>query len=242
MRPPIKLCANGHKICSICRPKVSHCPTCRDKFVDTRNLALEALARQAMYPCKYRCYGCTETFSHDKIVGHQATCQYIPQVCPVAKLAIGKCSWTGSYKDIKGHLKENHLEECCEYIEGDFKFICNLPFYSTVSSNMKLFCFLFAYNEVFFFLLERRDPILYAVLLCVGPSGNAAKYKYKVTLVNKDDTESVAVMHLTVSSVEVLDNVYRSGRCGLFLNEVVSRFIDEECNVKFNLEIIRVGN
>jgi E3 ubiquitin-protein ligase SIAH1 len=114
MRPPIPLCANGHKICRICKQKVSRYPNCREQFVYSRNLALEDLARQVMYPCKYRSYGCTETLSHDKIFGHQATCQYIPQVCPFAKRAIGNCSCTGSYNDMKGHLQKNHLEECCE--------------------------------------------------------------------------------------------------------------------------------
>jgi len=110
MRPPVILCANGHNICNICKPKMHRCPTCREQFLNTINLALEDLARQVMYPCKYRSYGCTEILSHDKIVGHQAKCWYSAQVCPVAKLANGDCRWIGSYSDIKGHLKENHLE------------------------------------------------------------------------------------------------------------------------------------
>jgi len=138
MRPLIPLCANGHKICNICKQEVSRCPICREQFINTINLALEDLAGRVMYPCKYRYYGCTETFNHDNIVGHQTKCLYIPQECPVAKLAIGKCSWTGSYNDIKGHLEENHLEECCEYAEGEFKFLYKLTSY------MKSFCFIFA--------------------------------------------------------------------------------------------------
>jgi len=239
LKPPILLCANGHKICRICRQKVTKCPTCKDHFVDTRNLALEDLARQVIYPCKYRSYGCTDTFSHDNIVGHQAKCRYIPQVCPVAKLAIGKCSWTGSYDDIKGHLEENHLEVCCEYVEGDFKFLYNLPSYG---SGIKLFCFIFAYNEVFFSLFLAERNVFYAVLLYVGPPENAAKYKYIVEFVNKDNTEGVTVMHLTRSSDENLDDVYNSGKCGKLLYEVMSRLKDEKGNVKFKLEISRVGN
>jgi hypothetical protein len=244
MRPPIPLCANGHKICNICKQKVSDCPNCEEEFADNRNLALENLARQVMYPCKYRSYGCTEIFNHDKIDGHQATCRYIPQVCPVAKLAFGKCSWTGSYSDIKGHLEENHFEECCEYVEGDFKFIYKL------TDGVKLFNFIFAYSEIFFLLIEQKDKILnrsrdeifYAVLQYVGPPDNAAKYKYKVEFVNKDDTESVTLMHLTRSSDENLDGLYNSGKCGKLHYDVVSRLRDEKGNVKFKLEIIRVGN
>jgi len=138
MRPPITLCANGHKICDNCENKLNFCPICSGQFIDTRNLALEDVARQVMYPCKYRSYGCTEIFEFDKIAGHQVTCRYIPQICPVAKLAIRKCSWSGSYEDMKVHLKENHLEECWEYVEGDFKLMYNL------NGGMKFFCFIFA--------------------------------------------------------------------------------------------------
>jgi hypothetical protein len=157
-------------------------------------------------------------------------------VCPVAKLAFGKCRWTGSYKDIKGHLQKNHLEECCEYVEGDFKFI-----YKS-SSCLKCFCFIFAYNEIFFSLFKEQFGIFYAAVLYVGPRENAAKYKYKVEFVNKDNTEGVTVMHLTRSADENLDDVYSSGECGKLHYDVVNRFRDEEGDVKLKLEIIRVGN
>ena len=236
MRPPIPLCANGHKICGICRQKVNNCPNCREYFVDTRNLALEDLARQVMYPCKYRFYGCTEIFNHDQIAGHQVTCRYIPQVCPVAKLAIGKCSWTGSYDGVKGHLQENHLEVCCEYVGDEFKFIHKLSNYT------KIFCFIFAYNEVFFSLFPGENDIFYTVLLYVGPSENAAKFKYKVEFVNKDDTEGVTVMHLTRSSNENLNDLYTSCKCGKLHYDVVDRLKDGEGNLKFKMEIVRIGN
>jgi hypothetical protein len=87
-------------------------------------------------------------------------------------------------------LKENHHEECCEYVEGDFKFIYKL------TDGMKLFCFIFAYNEIFFSLFQEENNIFYAVLLYVGPAKNAAKFKYKLEFVNTDNTESVTVMHL----------------------------------------------
>ena len=227
MTPPIILCENGHKICNICDPKVNSCPTCRGRFSLTRNLALEDLTRHVMYPCKYRSYGCKETFNYDKIAGHQASCLYTPQVCPVAKLAIGTCSWTGNYKDIKAHLKENHFEGCCEYVEGDVKFIYNL------TGGLDLFCFIFAYNEVFFSLFEERDNIFYAVVLYVGPAENAAKYKYRVEFINNDNTEGVTVMHLTRSSGQDLEDVRRSGACGKLLYDVVCRLKDEEDNVEF---------
>jgi len=235
MRPPIHLCGKRHKICNNCRQGYTKCPTCSSHFVSFRNLALEDLARQVMYPCKYRSKGCTENFNHDKIAGHEATCQYIPQTCPVPKLTFGYCSWTGSYSDIKGHLKEDHVEECCEYVEADFKFLYKL------TVGMKCFRFIFPYNEVFFSLFQEENNIFYAVLLYVGPAENAAKYKYRVEFVNKDNTAEVTVVHLTGRSGEYLEDVRRSGACGKLLYDVVSSLKDEEGNVKLKLEIISVG-
>ena len=236
MRPPIPLCANGHKICGICRPKVSGCPTCRGQFVNTRNLALEDVARHVMYPCKYRSYGCTEVFEHDKIVGHQATCLYSQQVCPVAKLAFGTCSWTGCYKDIKVHLQENHSEVCCEYVEDDVKFMYNL------TDGMKLFCFILAYNEIFVPVFQEKDNVFYAVVLYVGAAEKAAKYKYRVEFVNEDDTEGVTVMHLTRSSVENLFNIYTYGRCGKLHYDVVGRLANTMSRLKYKIEILKAGD
>ena len=188
-----------------------------------------------MYPYKYRFYGCKETFNLDAIVGREAKYRHITRKCPVAKLANGNCSCTGSYSDIKGHLQENHLEGCCEYVEGDFKYIYKF-------SGMKFFRFIFAYNEIFFSLFLTKNSIFYAVLLYVGPSENAAKYKHKVEFVNKDNTEGVTVMHLTRSAGEDLRDVHRSGNCGNLDCDVVSRLKDEQSNLKFKLEIIRIGN
>jgi hypothetical protein len=146
------------------------------------------------------------------------------------------CSWTGSYRDIKGHVKEEHRKACCEYIEGDFKFLYGLK------TQTKFLCFIFAYNEIFFSFFEEKDDIFYAVVLYVGTAENAAKYKYKVEFVNKDDTEGITLMHLTRSYDESLDDVYKLGSCGKLHYDVVSRLQDEKGNLKFKLEINRVGN
>ena len=42
----------------------------------------------------------------------------------------------------------------------------------------------------------------------IGPAENAAKFKYKVVCVNKDDMESVSLMYLTRCGDENLRDVY----------------------------------
>jgi E3 ubiquitin-protein ligase SIAH1 len=236
MVPPIILCGNGHKVCRICRLKIQNCPTCRGCFSVTRNLALENLAGNVKYPCKFRTYGCTETCNYDTIDKHQAICLYFQQKCPAAKLGIGACSWTGCFKDVEGHLRENHLEHCCEYVEGDFKYLYQL------SSNMKVCCFIFAYSEIFFSSFEAKDEkIFYAVLLYIGPAESETKYKYRVEFVNQDNTESVTVMCLTRSCEESLQDVYRLGNCVKLHYDVVKHFM-KKSNLKYKLEIIKVCN
>ena len=161
MRPPIILYANGRNICNICRQKMHHCRTRKEQFFDTRNKRAEDLASQVKYPCKYRAYGCTEIFNHDTTVGHQVICLCIPRICPIFKLEIGKYSWTGSYKDIKEHLKGNHLDNCCEYAESGNKLLCE-------SSTVKYdFNFIFADNDIFFSLLLEEDDIHFMLFFCM---------------------------------------------------------------------------
>jgi hypothetical protein len=102
--------------------------------------------------------------------------------------------------------------------------------------------FVFALNEFFFFRFQANNDTLYTVLLYIGPAENAAKYKYKVEFVNKDNTEGVTVMHLTRSFDENLDDIFRSGNCGKLHYDVVKRLESEDGRVKFKTEIFRVGD
>jgi E3 ubiquitin-protein ligase SIAH1 len=234
MRPPITFCVNGHNICNICKPKIRDCPTCRQPFSDIRNLALEMLARDMKYPCTYRKYGCKEMFAHDKIGDHQEKCRYSPQICPVAKLDLASCSWTGNYSDIKGHMKDKHSERCCEYIEGQVR---DLEDVGTAKWYVR---FLFAYNEVFYRSFHLKGDVFYALLQYIGPAENAAKYRYKVEFVNKDKTEGITAMHLARSVAENLDDIFKSGNCGKLHCDVVTRFKKEDGIVNFTMEILKV--
>jgi len=137
---------------------------------------------------------------------------------------------------MKVHLQENHFESCCNYVEGDFKFLYNL------TDGVNLFCFLFAYNEIFFSLFQEKDNIFYVVVLYLGPAENAAKYKYRVEFVNNDNTECVTVMHLTRSSAEKLVDIFESGLCGKLHYDVVNRLADKMSRLKYKIEILKVGD
>jgi len=78
-------------------------------------------------------------------------------------------------------------------------------------------------------------------MLYVGPSENAAKYKYKVEFVNKDNTEGATIIHLTRSFDENLDDIFKAGNCGKVHYDVVSRLVTKEGGLKFKTTIFRVG-
>jgi E3 ubiquitin-protein ligase SIAH1 len=235
MVSPILMCVKGHTICDICRPKIPECPTCRQKFSNTRNIPLEKLAREVKYPCSYQKLGCEEHFDHDTVREHQLRCHYRPQTCPACQRLNVKCGWTGIYNDIKKHLMEKHRGECYEYVDGKFRVLRN------IEPCMILSQFVLALNEVFFLTFQANNDTLYAVLLYVGPSENAAKYKYKVKFVNKDETEGVTVMHLTRSFDENLNEIFKSGDCGKLHYDVVRRLETKEGGLKFKTKIFQVA-
>jgi len=77
MEPPIRLCRNGHSICSKCRPRLNNCPICRRTILLTRNFALEAVAEQCLEKCGNSDVGCTvKKTSVQDITNHMEICPY----------------------------------------------------------------------------------------------------------------------------------------------------------------------
>jgi len=231
------MCVNGHNICDKCRPKFDDCPTCRKRFLSTRNEALEKLAREMQYPCTYRQFGCKEFFYYYLLGRHQAQCRYGQLKCPVTKYPLFiRCDWTGNYKEVKNHLMEKHLEMCLDYGEVESR---SLHEHGTSAWFHK---FVFVYDEVFFRAFDVRNGVFYVVVQYISPPDNAAKYKYKVKFVNKNNTEGITVMHLTRSFLEHVSDNFNSGNCGKLHYDVVSRLTNQHGDLKFKLEICRVGD
>jgi E3 ubiquitin-protein ligase SIAH1 len=103
---PIKLCTNGHNICSKCRERIQCCPTCRAEFSEIRYLGLENIVRRQKYPCANRQRCCLELVSVEHIAKHQAVCVYWKIKCPLRSFK--KCLWNGLKNDLKEHVKAAH--------------------------------------------------------------------------------------------------------------------------------------
>jgi hypothetical protein len=100
MSSPIKMCENGHNICSSCKERVSNCPSCRGMFLIARNIALVQLAATAIYPCKNREGGCEETFTLNDRENNNAECLFRSRECLFRKISGVHCAWTGTLSDI----------------------------------------------------------------------------------------------------------------------------------------------
>jgi hypothetical protein len=112
-----------------------------------------------------------------------------------------------------------------------------------IAARMSVSQFVLALNEVFFLRFQStNDNIFYAVLQYIGPAESATNYQYKFTFLNKDNTESVTVKHLTRSFHENLYDVFKSGNCGKVHYDVVSRLATKENGLKFKVKIFRVGD
>ncbi|PSN30707.1 hypothetical protein C0J52_25399 [Blattella germanica] len=82
MGPPIHQCRRGHLVCSSCKPKLPSCPTCRSRFTESRNLAMEKVS----------------------IDEHEANCVFRSFRCTM----VPPCEWRGRQNDILGHVKQVH--------------------------------------------------------------------------------------------------------------------------------------
>jgi E3 ubiquitin-protein ligase SIAH1 len=240
MRPPITLCANGHNICNICKPKVPHCPTCRQHFLDTRNVALEELTAEVKYPCAYRHYGCREIYKLDLIGGHQEKCQYIPQPCPVNKVNLENCTWLGIRCKINSHLKQTHNNVRIDYQVPGLYGNPNPLQISGVTPETKYYKLICYGSDVLYSCSEIKDGIFYSVLQYNGPAAEAVKYQYKLEFLNKERKESLAVTLLARSLDEDLSEVHNSGNCVKLYPEQFNRFANEGCELAFSMEIIKV--
>ena len=260
MRPPIILCANGHNICNNCKQRVPHCPTCRQQFLNTRNVALEKAATELKYPCTYRDYGCREMYKLDLIGRHQEKCQYVPQPCPVNKLNLGTCTWLGINSKINFHLKQAHNDICVDYHghgscgnRGSIGFFSVRNAYghgtygnsgtiqiSGVTPAVKHCKLIFAHNAVFCSRSEISNGIFYSVLQCIGPAADALKYRYKLEFFNEERTEGLAVCLFARSYNEDLSEVHNSGNCVKLYPEQFNRFRNKKSELAFSMEIITV--
>jgi len=230
MLPPIEFCENGHNICSNCRANLQECPTCRQPFVNIRNLALENLTKIVKYPCTNRKFGCKETHPVDLIRPHEDVCRFAAYMCPFTKSK--HCPWADLPINLKRHLLECHGEDVTVQFE-ETNIIINTG--SLESQGCKV---IFAHNEIFYVHILRRVDHYYIVVRYVGMPENASKYGYSICFKTIDGTESITVCHVARSAAENLDHIFQSGDCFSLPLDVLKRFVTREANLPYKLKIL----
>lgn len=97
--PPIRLCQNGHSVCSLCAQSCKFCPICRNSLnLSSHNIALEKILENINVTCKFE--GCNEQISLYKLSEHYNICKFNNYF---------KCiECQNSEIDIVTHLIKNH--------------------------------------------------------------------------------------------------------------------------------------
>lgn len=102
MAAPIFHCISGHSICSKCRDQLHLCPTCRQRYEDTRNFVLEKMGSNTMYPSNNRDKGCSIVLIGLAIRKHETV------RCKKIWCTSEPCSWNGKRSYLLDHLRLVH--------------------------------------------------------------------------------------------------------------------------------------
>jgi E3 ubiquitin-protein ligase SIAH1 len=199
MVPPIKLCTNGHNICSKCRESVQYCPTCRAEFSEIRCLALENIIRTQKYPCANSERGCLELLPIEHIAKHQDVCVYGKIKCPLH--SIKNCSWKGLKNDVKEHAKAGHPKYFLEkstFPDPHLSKSCGIVSH---------------FGEIFTYYKHIRNGRYYAAVQLIGTSSEASKYKCEFTLRAANGIEQISNTFLVHGYSEDFKIIFNSGNC-----------------------------
>ena len=230
MQPPITLCANGHNICSSCKQKLQNCPICREPLSRIRNKALEKLAERVECPCPNEPHGCTLTFPIALIREHEDVCRFGSFCCPLSfRIA---CIWRGSLTEIKGHVLQEHkelLRRMFGLTEQTVKKFNKAHIYVDI---------LLTNDNLFFEAYGIVGDAFYYIIQYIGPESESSKFKYKFVLENGSD--EITLCNVASSYSMDVKAVYISGKCVKLFYDTIERFLDEDRNLQFHVEIMKV--
>jgi hypothetical protein len=108
---PIFACPQGHMMCNICRPRLTHCPICRVSVTEANQLRLYFAERliedKVPVQCQYADHGCQVELVGNLLKRHEDNgCPYEPVNCDY--------DHRGCEEQISRSKKPDHLQ-FCEY-------------------------------------------------------------------------------------------------------------------------------
>ena len=234
MLTQITLCQNGHNICTNCRSTVSDCPSCAGQFLQVRNIALEDIARNAMYPCKNHQEGCNVVLSVDEKVAHELNCLYEKGMCPFTKLSGDGCSWTGGLSKVLDHVRCDHG---CQTQNSLGIFVLQLE---TICASKHYSQAVFAFGELFFIFWEIKENHIYFAVFHAGPKSATEEFTYKFSV--KMHNEKISMRAICHSYLQEGSMVLQPGECVVFPYGTLLKYLSKNNNLSCEIKIRRSPN
>ncbi|XP_075232785.1 uncharacterized protein LOC142331045 isoform X2 [Lycorma delicatula] len=171
--PPIHQCRKGHPVCSVCRPKLTLCPTCRARFSENRNLLMEKVAEMMLFPCKNVQLGCPVNVQLKDKRNHELSCGFRLYDC-----IVGPCTWKGFKQELVVHVSTGHRNRV---IVGN-----NQKIKVPLELNLQSIWVLSALDEVFIVTFINKDGFLRGRTIYLGNAENARNYFYEFIVAGKN--------------------------------------------------------
>jgi len=165
---------------------------------------------------------------------HEGVCQFDPFDCPL-NFRI-KCNWTGPLTEIKGHVLHKHKDLLRRlYIRtlGLAK-----PTVQKFNKDKIYVDILLSNDNIFFEAYEVVGDAFYYIIQYIGPEKEASQFKYKFVL--ESGAEEITVCSVASSYSMDVKQVYSTSKCVKLFCDTKERFLDEDKNLKFHVEIIKV--
>ncbi|XP_050314617.1 E3 ubiquitin-protein ligase SIAH1A-like [Anthonomus grandis grandis] len=230
--PPIMQCQVGHLVCASCRPKLSCCPTCRGTLGNIRNLAMEKVANNLMFPCKHKSTGCRMSLGLNEKAEHEEVCEFRPYSCPCPGAS---CSWQGQLDKVMVHLQHSHKNITTLNGEDIVFLATEINLAGAVDWVMMQSCF----GHHFMLVLEKQEKTdghtqFFAIVQLIGSRKQAERFAYRLEL--NGNRRRLIWEAMPRSSHEGVASAIMSSDCLVFDNSIAQHFADNG-NLGINVTI-----
>lgn len=232
---PVYQCWDGHSFCSRCISTCLNCPKCQKNFIKSRNVSLEMITRNFLFPCKNRTEGCEakfklqELYQHEEVCPRQKLCE-----CVIRKYDGRDCPWRGPCSNIWLHVKQTHPTRLlfCKNIECVVKNFDPIDIFSSVFLIRTL-------GESFWYYIkqDKGNKFLCAVQY-IGSQHRASKYKYEIDFSSLSQTEfKLSFSRSTHPNDKKIEDIFNSEQCMSSRSTMLNNYLWEDKSLHFKFRV-----